>query len=227
MDNPTKPLAHNPQEECRAGNHVSDEEVVAEIATGRQEAISVLFDRYGRLIFTIANRIVRDAGEAEEIMQTVLIDIIRSANKFDQERGSAKVWLMQYVYHRSIRRKQQLESRHFYSGKNIESVVDEIVKQCPRPTLGLFPLETGRLVREALQLVDDKRRRTIEMTFYEGLTAEEIARRTGESAVVVRHNLYRALAKLRSHIEARPQSEPDKECGRIRFKRGEMASEQA
>lgn len=223
MDKPTKPPAHDAQEEWDAANHMSDEEVLAEMAAGRQDAISVLFDRYGRLIFTIANRILRDAGEAEEIMQTVLIDILRSANKFDRERGTAKVWLMQYAYHRSIRRKQQLESRHFYSGEDVESVIDEIVKQSPRPTLGLFPQERGRLVREAMQLVDDKRRRILELTFYEGLTAEEIATRTGESAVVVRHNLYRALAKLRAHIEARPRSEPDKARDELRLERGGVA----
>jgi RNA polymerase sigma-70 factor (ECF subfamily) len=223
MDKPIKPLAHNDQEAGHAVINMSDEEVLTEIAVGRQDAISVIFDRYGRLIFTIANRILRDSGEAEEIMQGVLIDVIRSARKFDRERGSAKVWLMQYAYHRSIRRKQQLESRHFYSGEVLESVTDEIVKQTPRPALGLFPQERGRLIREAMQVVDEKRRKTIEMTFYEGLTAEEIATRTGESAVVVRHNLYRALAKLRAHIEARPRSEREKTPDNFRSEGGQIA----
>jgi RNA polymerase sigma-70 factor (ECF subfamily) len=223
MDKPTKPLAHNDQEAGHAATNMSDEEVLAEIAVGRQDVISVIFDRYGRLIFTIANRILRDSGEAEEIMQSVLIDVIRSAGKFDRERGNAKVWLMQYAYHRSIRRKQQLESRHFYSGEVLESVTDEIVRQTPRPALGLFPQERGRLVREAMQLVDEKKRKTLEMTFYEGLTAEEIATRTGESAIVVRHNLYRALAKLRAHIEARPRSESEKTPDNFRSEGGQIA----
>jgi RNA polymerase sigma-70 factor (ECF subfamily) len=222
MDKSAKPLAHGNEERLPAATHMSDEEVLGAIAVGRQDAISVIFDRYGRLIFTIANRILRDSGEAEEIMQTVLIDVIRSATKFDRERGSAKVWLMQYAYHRSIRRKQQLESRHFYSGEDLESVIDEIAKQTPRPTMGLFPQERGRLLREAMQLVDDKKRRTLEMTFFEGFTAEEIAARTGDSAVVVRHNLYRALAKLREHIETRPTSGRD-QASDVESEGGEIA----
>jgi len=181
--------------------HMPDDEVLAMIADGCHDGIAVVFDRYGRLIFSIARRILRDEGEAEEIMQTVLLDVFQSASKFDPERGSVKVWILQYTYHRSIRRKQQLESHHFYSAEQFESVINEITKNTARRVPGLSPQETNRLVSEALALIDEKQRRTIEMTFFEGLTAEEIAKRTGDSAVVVRHNLYRTLAKLRNSLE--------------------------
>jgi RNA polymerase sigma-70 factor (ECF subfamily) len=56
------------------------------------------------------------------------------------------------------------------------------------------------LLKKALGTLQPRQQRTIELTYYEGLTAEEIAVRTGETVRVVRHNLYRGLEKLRRHL---------------------------
>jgi RNA polymerase sigma-70 factor (ECF subfamily) len=74
---------------------------------------------------------LRDDGEAEAVMQTVLLDVFQSASKFDATRGSFKVWLMQFAYHRSIRRKHQLQAGHFYGTEQLEDVIYELM-QIPR-----------------------------------------------------------------------------------------------
>ncbi len=181
-------------------DQMTDEALVEAVTAGRHDAIAVLFDRYARLVFRIAKRILRDSGEAEEVLQTVFLDIFQFAAKFDPKRGSVRVWLLQYVYHRSIRRKQTLESRYFYTTEHIDSVICEIVKNSPRRVFNLSPQETSRLVNESLMLVEEQHRRTIEMTYFEGLTAEEIAERTGKSVSTVRHNLYRGRVKLRERL---------------------------
>ena len=206
-------------------NCLSDKELIAIVAKCN-DAITVLFDRYGRLIFRVAERILRDRGEAEDVLQTVLLDMFREAQKFDATRGSVKVWLLQYAYHRSLRRKQQLEARHFYEAEHFDSVVTEIVKPPLRGPLDLSTQETGRLVKEALDLINDRQRRTIELTYFEGLTADEIAARTGESVLVVRHNLYRGLGKLRAHLQSREaqESAPRRE---VQFRKGRVANARA
>lgn len=200
---------HNPScesSEVKDLGSSTDEVVLSAILAGSQDALAVLFDRYGRLVLSIARRILRDDGEAEEVMQTVLLDIFRSATKFNPDRASFKVWLMQFAYHRSIRRKQQLQADNFYTSENIEDVVDELMRAHPRRIFSLLPQESQRLVEEALSTLEDKQRRILEMTYYEGLTAEEITTKTGDSVVSVRHHLYRSLAKLRTVIE-RPREE--------------------
>ena len=179
----------------------SDEAVLAAILAGSQNALAILFDRYGRLVLSIARRILRDDGEAEEVMQTVLLDVFCSAEKFDPHRASFKVWLMQFAYHRSIRRKHQLQANHFYTSEKIEDVVDELMKAHPRKVFSLLPQESRRLAEEVLATLEAKQRRILEMTYYDGLTAEEISRKTGDSVVSVRHHLYRSLVKLRTMIE--------------------------
>ena len=179
----------------------SDEAVLSAILAGSQDALAVLFDRYGRLVLSIARRILHDDGEAEDVMQTVLLDVFCSAAKFDPDRASFRVWLMQFAYHRSIRRKHQLQASRFYSCENIEDVVDELMKAHPRKRFSLLPQESQRLVEEALATLEDKQRRILELTYYDGLTADEISVKTGDSVVSIRHHVYRSLAKLRIVIE--------------------------
>jgi RNA polymerase sigma-70 factor (ECF subfamily) len=93
---------------------LADEQVMAHLKAGHGDALAVLFDRYQRLIFKVALKILRDPGEAEDVMQSVFLEIMRVAPQFDPQRGSTKVWLLQYAYHRSMNRRQLLIVRHFY-----------------------------------------------------------------------------------------------------------------
>lgn len=197
-------IQHNPDVEASEARDLgssSDETVLSAVLAGSQDALAVLFDRYGRLVLSIARRILHDDWEAEEVMQTVLLDVFCSAAKFDPERASFKVWLMQFAYHRSIRRKHQLQANHFYTSENLEDVVSELMKAHPRKIFSLLPQESRRLAEEALATLEAKQRRILELTYYEGLTAEEISLKTGDSVVSVRHHLYRSLAKLRCVVE--------------------------
>jgi RNA polymerase sigma-70 factor (ECF subfamily) len=200
---------HNLESGQAAGNDLassSDEVILSALLAGSHHALAVLFDRYGRLVLSIARRILHDDGEAEEVMQTVLLDVFCSAAKFDPERACFKVWLMQFAYHRSLRRKHQLQANHFYDSEKIEDVVNELMRAHPRKIFSLLPQESRRLAEEALATLEEKQRRILELTYYEGLTAEEISRKTGDSVVSIRHHLYRSLAKLRVEIE-RPRAE--------------------
>src|SRR5712671_5113986 len=79
---------------------LSDEKIMAEIQAGNGDAFAVLFDRYHRLILVTALKIVRDAAEAEEVTQNVFLEIYRAARQYDPARGTLKVWLLQFAYHR-------------------------------------------------------------------------------------------------------------------------------
>src|SRR5271170_796580 len=94
---------------------LSDEEVVVCLQQGQNDALAVLFDRYQKLVLSIALTIVRDPGEAEDVAQTVFLDVFRAVAQFDPRKGNTKVWLMQYAYHRAINRRQHLQGREFYS----------------------------------------------------------------------------------------------------------------
>jgi len=186
---------------------LSDEELMVRLQEGQSDGLAVLFDRYQRLVLSIALRIVRDPGEAEDVTQTVFLDVFRAVAQFDPRKGNTKVWLMQYAYHRALNRRQHLESREFYRNTELEEEL------APRPVeerviLGLSSPETTALVRQSMKTLSDAQKTVIEMACYEGLTMREIADRTGDSFVNVRHHYYRGLQKLRSFISGGRDRKP-------------------
>jgi RNA polymerase sigma-70 factor, ECF subfamily len=182
---------------------LSDEELFRLVTRGLHEALTVLFDRYHRLVYSVALRIVRDTGEAEEVVQTVFLDIFRAAANFDPKRGTLKVWILQYAYHRALHRRRHLVANHFYRWEDLEAAIETGAN---RP-LAADVHDTVRLAEEMLERLKPRRRKVIEMTYYEGLTAEEIAARLGETVHVIRHDIHRGLAALRKAFEKPEDSE--------------------
>lgn len=173
---------------------LSDEQLMQHVREGRHDALTVLFDRYHRLVFSVAFKIVRDPGEAEEVVQTVFLDIFRAAANFDSGKGMLKVWILQYAYHRALHRRRHLVANHFYRWEDLEAAIEVGSSRA----LSGEALDTMRLAEEMLAQLKPRRRAVLEMTYFEGLTAEEIATRLGESVHTVRHDLHRGLAALRS-----------------------------
>jgi RNA polymerase sigma-70 factor (ECF subfamily) len=177
---------------------LSDEQLIACLQEGQSDALSILFDRYQKLVLSIALKIVRDPGEAEDVTQTVFLDIYRAVAQFDPSKGNTKVWLIQYAYHRAINRRQHLQGREFYKSTELEEA-DSLPVEA-HATFGMSSLEIKELVRKSMVALPEEQRSVIEMASYQGLTMREIADRTGDSFANVRHHYYRGLQKLRSLI---------------------------
>jgi RNA polymerase sigma-70 factor (ECF subfamily) len=97
-----------------------DEELLARVQKKDYEAVGVLFDRYTRLFVGIAYRILRDRGEAEDMVQEIFLRLCQKSNTFDPAKGSARTWMVQFVYRRSFDRRSYLTRRFFYGGTEIE-----------------------------------------------------------------------------------------------------------
>lgn len=181
------------------------------LSRGQGDALAVLFDRYQKLVLSIALRIVRDRGEAEDVTQIVFLDVYRAVAQFDPSRGNTKVWLMQYAYHRAMNRRQHLQSKDFYKSAELEEV--DTLPSGARATFGLTPPEARELVRKSLAVLPNEQRVVIEMASYEGFSMQEIAQRTGASFANVRHHYYRGLKRLRSLISEGAEAIPSKQGG--------------
>jgi len=172
----------------------ADEDLIEHLKAGSDRALTILFDRYHRLVFHVALRIVRDPGEAEEVVQTVFLSIFRAAANFDRRKGMLRVWLLQYAYHRALHRKRHLISKNFYRWEALEAAMD---LGAARAIWG-DSRESVHLVGQLLNRLTPRQRSAMELTYYDGLTAEEVAARLGESVHVIRHELHRGLSALRS-----------------------------
>jgi RNA polymerase sigma-70 factor, ECF subfamily len=181
--------------------NLTDEDLMRALCMGCNDALAVLFERHSARVFRIARAILRDDGEAEETVQRVFLDVFKAVNQFNPDRGTFKTWLLQYAYHRSIDRRQHLQSNRFYSRDELDDLMPAELFNGPGHLLCLPPQEVACLVEQVLATLESRQRRVIELTYFEGLTAEEIATKTGDSASSVRHNLYRGLAKLRGVLQ--------------------------
>lgn len=184
---------------------LTDDALMSFLKEGQPEALAVLFDRYRRLVLSVAWQILRDRGEAEDLMQSVFLEILQSASKFDSAKGTAKSWILQYAYHRSFNRKKYLNLRGITKHSESFSPTQELAAPAPWCS-GSFELaESERFVQEALARLNGKQRRILELAFYEGLSMREAAERTGQSFNTVRHHFYRAIGNLRTIMHSRPE----------------------
>jgi len=177
---------------------LDDQRVMQHLQAGNTDAFAVIFKRYHRLVHVTALHILCDAAEAEDLTQSVFLEIYRKAGQFDSARGTLKVWLLQYAYSRSTNRRNYLLVRRVYNKTDV-SAIDEAASVWSPGRLQLQ--ETSRLATEALESLPDAQRQTIEMFFFEGLDFKEIARRRNEKFSNVRHHYYRGLQRLRSYLE--------------------------
>jgi RNA polymerase sigma-70 factor, ECF subfamily len=191
------PIRQTPLANVDHMKNLNDDEVMNHLQAGHGDALAVLFDRYHRLVLSIALKIVRDPGEAEDVMQNVFLEIFRSAAQFDPARGTTKTWLLQYAYHRSINRRQQLTVRHFYKQSSIEDV-ERTMPEAGSLLGGFSDHELKLLLRQGLAKLGRQQRQVLELASYNGLSMAEIASKTGETVSNVRHYYYRGLKKLRS-----------------------------
>jgi RNA polymerase sigma-70 factor (ECF subfamily) len=181
-------------------SRLPDPDLLAHLRSKHTDALAVLFGRYHRLILSVAFKILRDPAEAEDVMQSVFLEIYGVAEQFDAARGTVKVWLLQYAYHRSLNRLEYLKMRGFYEQSQRGSPPSnspEISAGDAGP--GLLSLPEARcLVQEGLESLNHSQRTVLRMAYFEDMPFKDIAERTGDSLGNVRHHYYRALHRLRS-----------------------------
>jgi RNA polymerase sigma-70 factor (ECF subfamily) len=188
---------------------LSDEDLAVEMSRGRQEALTVLYERYRASVFHIARRVLGDDGEAEEIVQDVLLGIYQRISQFDAQKGSLKSWVIKAAKHRAIDRKRHLHSRGIYDLLHIDE--DRGSDSYPsRPVAQLSHQEVDQLVTELLETLPAKEREVIKLHFFRGLTLDEVHHEMKESLSVIRRLYYGGLKKLQLGLASKNRGLPGK-----------------
>jgi RNA polymerase sigma-70 factor (ECF subfamily) len=177
-----------------------DEALIARVQAGDETALGVLFDRYSRLVVSIGSRILRDPGEAQELVQDVFLRVYRKCHLFDPGKGSFRAWLIQIASRRAFDRREYLNLHRFYDDRNLDDFVDVIQSACDVEYQTAIAQGEATL-RKAFEQLNEKQRTTLELYFFEGYTLREISERLNESLGNARHDYYRALERLRTSIE--------------------------
>lgn len=198
----------------------SDESLMGRIRAQDTEALASLFRKYARLIRTVAIRIVKDVSEADDLVQDIFLFIFHKSTLFDESKCSARSWIVQVAYSRSIDRRRRLTSRHFYNRLDFDSDATNVcdtwmgASHHENSLKDIFGRDELRNMFEALS---DKEKETLRMHFFEGYDFAEIASITGQSVTSIRHRYYRGLNKLRKSIfDNRQRSMLTRDSGKVR-----------
>jgi RNA polymerase sigma factor (sigma-70 family) len=171
--------------------HLSDEALVALVARADEDALAELYDRFGRVAYGLALRIVRDPGLAEDAVQDAFLAVWRSAGRFVAERAKASTWILTLVHRRAVDLVRREQPRR-----------TEPLETAPHPTAegtedqAWLRLQRTR-VQEALARLPDKQREALELAYYGGFTQAELADRLGEPLGTIKSRMFSGLARLR------------------------------
>jgi RNA polymerase sigma-70 factor (ECF subfamily) len=177
----------------------SDELILAAIQERDPEAVAMLYDRYGRLAFSLAVRVLNDEGAAEDVVQEAFLNVWRQAARFDLNRGSVRTWLLTIVRNRAIDRRRGRPVRY---GGNVP--LEEV--ELSLESADVWPEVSTRLEREAIQQalisLSAAQRQAIELAYFGGYTYPEIASMTDTPLGTVKSRLRLGLEKLRGALIA-------------------------
>jgi RNA polymerase sigma-70 factor (ECF subfamily) len=171
------------------------------IAAGDRTAFSTLFDRHSALLLAICRRILKDAGESEDILIDVFFEVWSRADRFDASRGSPLTYLVTLARSRAIDRQRSQGSRLRETAANPENSTQISPQADPLQTASTN--EQGQIVRAALAGLDPQQRQVLECAFYEGLSHSEIAEKLQKPLGTVKTYIRQGLIRLRDSLRTR------------------------
>jgi RNA polymerase sigma-70 factor, ECF subfamily len=172
--------------------------LLALVARGDQSAFAAVYDRSAAQVFGLVRRVIRDPAQSEEVTQEVMLEVWRSASRFDPHRGSAMAWLMTLAHRRAvdrIRSGQAAAEREARAAAAAEPGYDVVAEEVETR------LDAQR-VRRCLESLTDLQRESVTLAYYGGYTYREVASLLGVATGTVKTRMRDGLIRLRDCLGA-------------------------
>ena len=172
--------------------------LLTEVGRGDEAAFRELYDHIARWVHGVVLRVVRNPSQSEEVTQEVMVEIWRTATRFDADRGSGKAWVMTMAHRRAVDRVRSAQAStnrdERVALQDYQPARDEVAEQVE------LNLDRQR-VRRHLDRLTDIQRQTIEMAYYKGFTQREIAEKLDLPLGTVKTRMRDGLIRLRDEME--------------------------
>src|SRR6476646_1547362 len=186
-----------------ASSPQADRDLLVRAASGDQEAIAGLYDRYGGVLYAVAYRVAGQRADAEDAVVEAFAQAWRDASRFDASRGSVAGWLTMIARSRALDIVRARARR--------DRITASASSQEPQgaPAMGNWRADPGdayddtersRHVKAALETLSPPQRQAIEMAFFEGLSQSEIAERLAEPLGTIKTRVRLGMQKLRETL---------------------------
>ncbi len=179
---------------------LDDRGLVRKIVERHPEALAELYDRYASMLTALAQRVLADAADAEEVLQETFLQVWNRAASYDPRRSSVSTWLVLITRSRAIDR---LRSRRVKQ-RTLSAAQRENPVRHTSPAGGRHVLnqERRRRLDEEMGRLPEEQRQVLELAFYNGMTQSEIAGETGIPLGTVKTRTLLAMRKLRQALQA-------------------------
>src|SRR6266566_2334674 len=187
------PAGGRPGQARTDGGDVTDlGSLLARVARGDHAAFEAVYSEVAPAVFGLVRRVVRDPAQSEEVTQEVLLEVWRSASRFDAARGHARTWVMTLAHRRAVDRVRsaqasaQREARAAVAATDYDVVVEEVETR----------LDAQR-VRRCLDSLTEIQRESVTLAYYGGYTYREVAALLGVAVGTVKTRMRDGLIRLR------------------------------
>jgi RNA polymerase sigma-70 factor, ECF subfamily len=174
---------------------LSDEALIENVARSDDAALAELYDRYGRVAYGLALRVLRDPSLAEDAVQEAFLHVWRSAGRFEAGRAKVGTWVLTFVHRRAVDLVRREERRR-----------TEEAEAVPTPSAPGADEDADRrskreIVQDALRRLPPEQREAIELAYYGGYTQSELAERLGEPLGTIKSRMFTGLQRLRRLLD--------------------------
>jgi len=175
-----------------------DEDLAIRLQRRDPDAMADLYDRFGRMAWSVIVAIVRDAAVAEDLVQETFLRVWNRVHAFEPARGALGPWLLAIARNRAIDHLRSSSARIDRSSWELD------VREHPSLFVDMerevLNGDHARLIRKAIASLNEKQQKVIELAYYEGLSQTEMAERMGEPLGTVKTWVRSALRHLREQL---------------------------
>jgi RNA polymerase sigma-70 factor, ECF subfamily len=175
----------------------SDTDLIIRLQRRDPQALAELYDRYGRLAYSLIFRVVRDTGVAEDLVQETFLRVWNRVQGFDADKGSIGPWLLAVARNRAI---DYLRSTTGRARASLELETTEHPALYTDMEKDLLVSDKTRRIQAAMQKLSPNQREVIELAYFEGLSQTEMAERMGQPLGTVKTWVRTALKNLRGEL---------------------------
>jgi RNA polymerase sigma-70 factor (ECF subfamily) len=176
-----------------------DTALVARLQRRDAHALAELYDRYGRAVYALILRVVRDGGIAEDLVQETFLRVWNRVQGFDAQRGAIAPWLLAVARNRAIDYLRSVSNRERNALEFEETEHPALYTDMERD---LVTSDQARRVKRAMEKLSQNHRQVIELAYFEGLSQTEMAERMGQPLGTVKTWVRTALKNLRDELGA-------------------------
>jgi len=176
-----------------------DRDLALRLKRRESAAMAELYDRFGRVAYSVIFTIVRDTGIAEDLVQETFLRVWNRMNAFDVERGALGPWLLTVARNRAIDYIRSAGARMSRNAYELEE--REHPSLFANAEQEIVTADEVRRIQSALAALNKNQKRVIELAYFEGLSQTEMAEKLGEPLGTVKTWARSALKRLKEELE--------------------------